>query len=78
MGLLAARYLKHVVHSSHILAMTTIGFCSLYGLSDEWHQSYVPGRQSDAMDWLADSIGGGLAAMMMFMPTNIRLQKCRA
>jgi len=78
MGLLAWRYFKHFVHSSHILAITTISFCSLYGLSDEWHQSFVPGRQSDALDWLADSIGGGLAAMAMLMPIQIRLQKFRA
>lgn len=29
----------------------------LYGLSDEWHQSFVPGRFCDATDLLADSAG---------------------
>ena len=28
-----------------------------YGASDEWHQSFVPGRASDAADWLADAAG---------------------
>lgn len=29
----------------------------LYGLSDEWHQMYVPGRVPDLADWLADVVG---------------------
>lgn len=34
-----------------------------YAASDEWHQSFVPGRSSDAGDWLADAAGvaAGLA-----------------
>lgn len=36
---------------------------SLYGAADEWHQSFVPNRQSDVLDWLADSIGGVLVAV---------------
>jgi len=30
---------------------------ALYGLSDEWHQMYVPGRFADPRDWIAD-LGG--------------------
>lgn len=32
-------------------------FCSLYGISDEWHQSFVAGRDSSVGDWLADTLG---------------------
>lgn len=32
-----------------------VGF--LYGLSDEFHQSMVPGRSSEVWDWLADAVG---------------------
>ena len=28
-----------------------------YGASDEWHQSFVPGRSSDVADWVADAAG---------------------
>lgn len=33
----------------------------LYGITDEWHQFYVPGRHSDPMDLLVDSIGAFLS-----------------
>jgi VanZ family protein len=35
----------------------TIIFSVLYALSDEIHQSFVPGRQFDLWDWAADSLG---------------------
>lgn len=34
---------------------------SAYGASDEWHQSFVPGRMSDSADWVADTLGAALA-----------------
>jgi len=34
----------------------------LYGLSDEFHQSFVPGRTAEAADALADLAGGVLGA----------------
>ena len=30
---------------------------SAYGVTDEYHQSFVPGRDSSALDWTADSLG---------------------
>ena len=35
---------------------------SLYGISDEIHQAYVPGRQADFLDWLADTAGAAFGA----------------
>lgn len=37
---------------------------SLFGITDEWHQSYVPGRSSDPMDWVADTLGAALAVSL--------------
>jgi VanZ family protein len=34
----------------------------LYGISDEYHQSFVPGRDADVSDVIADTIGGFLGA----------------
>ena len=30
---------------------------ALYGASDEWHQSFVPGRMVSVGDWVADTLG---------------------
>jgi VanZ family protein len=34
---------------------------SLFGLTDEWHQSFTPGRSVDLVDWLADTVGAAVA-----------------
>jgi VanZ family protein len=39
-----------------------IGLCILYGISDEWHQSFVPMRYPSLADVIADGFGG-LAAV---------------
>ncbi|MGH2574716.1 MAG: VanZ family protein [Ignavibacteria bacterium] len=31
--------------------------CSLYGISDEYHQAFVPNRSSEFVDWLSDFAG---------------------
>lgn len=41
-----------------------VGVASLYGVTDEWHQYYVPGRFADVYDWLADTLGAFLAAAL--------------
>ena len=37
-----------------------IGTC--YALSDEWHQSFVPGREASPWDALFDAVGVGMGA----------------
>lgn len=36
---------------------------SLYGISDEVHQLFVPFRESSWQDWVADTIGGAMGAV---------------
>ena len=40
------------------LFVTATVLTALYGLSDEWHQSFVPARHAEAADLLADLLGG--------------------
>lgn len=35
---------------------------AVYGITDEWHQSFVPGRDASVWDWVADTAGGWLGA----------------
>ena len=44
-------------------AVTAVILASLYGVSDELHQSFVPGRSSEGLDALADAIGSVLGAV---------------
>ncbi len=37
----------------------------LYGLSDEWHQRFVPGRSGTVADFLADAVGV-MAALLLY------------
>ena len=39
-------------------------FVALYGLLDEFHQSFVPGRSSDVFDLTADTAGAGMALLL--------------
>ena len=41
-------------------------FCSLYGISDEWHQSFVAGRDASVFDWLADTAGAILLLSLLY------------
>lgn len=34
---------------------------SAFGVTDEFHQSFVPGRSCSAADWVADTLGAALA-----------------
>jgi VanZ family protein len=43
------------VSMSHGLA--AVAMVTAYGASDEWHQSFVPGRSSDIKDLRADATG---------------------
>ncbi len=42
-------------------AATAWAIATLYGLSDEYHQSFVPGRTPDPADALADASGAAVA-----------------
>lgn len=43
-------------------ALKTVLLCVIYGLSDEWHQSFIPGRMVGCYDLLADLAGSVLVA----------------
>lgn len=42
-------------------AWVPIVVVSLFGLTDEWHQSFTPGRSVELVDWVADTLGAIVA-----------------
>ncbi|HHT9145813.1 MAG: VanZ family protein [Candidatus Brocadiaceae bacterium] len=50
-----------------------IGITSLYGISDEFHQSFTPHRSVDVLDWLADT-AGAVAAGFLWQMSVYKLQ----
>lgn len=61
---------RHFIDRPWLLAIVTLIFCSLYGMSDEWHQSFIDGRSSDLIDWLADTIGAAIAIGILYRFTS--------
>ena len=37
---------------------------SLYGVTDEFHQYFVPGRSCDVLDWCADTTGAAVCMVI--------------
>lgn len=47
-----------------LLALAAVAIASLYGVTDEFHQSFVPDRACDPVDWLVDTAGAALGAVI--------------
>jgi VanZ family protein len=45
---------------------------TIYALSDEFHQGFVPKRQSDAADVLADFVGAAVASGLLVVWARLR------
>ncbi len=43
---------------------TAFGLAALYGLLDEFHQRFTPGREVSLGDFLADALGAALGATL--------------
>jgi VanZ family protein len=62
---------------SGVRTATVIGavaIASLYGVSDEYHQKFVPGRTFDVIDMVADALGAIGAASVVWVCSIIRLR----
>lgn len=62
LGGLAARGLVAVGKGGRRAFWGALAAASLYGAVDEWHQSFVPGRDPDPRDWAADAAGAAIGA----------------
>ncbi len=62
LGLLVAYSFNKRNHSLGKVFWISVSISCLYGILDELHQFYVPGRQMDVFDMLADVLGAVSAA----------------
>ena len=70
-ALLGALFLRafkttRIKHHLKLIIMFSVLFSSLYGISDEIHQSFVPYRTADVMDALADILGSAFGVYIFF------------
>jgi len=68
-AVLAALFRRALKGSSTLspsaLFWATVVFCFVYAVSDEWHQSFVPGREPSFWDVLIDTAGALAAAAFL-------------
>ena len=69
--LLAAQPLRAGRYSWRQVAASVV-ITSLYGASDELHQSFVPGRSPEIGDWVADTLGALIAVPLVAWLVNHR------
>jgi VanZ family protein len=56
------------------VVVTTILIAALYGVSDEFHQSFVPNRSVEVLDVMADTVGASIAAITLYAWDIIRVR----
>jgi VanZ family protein len=49
------------------IAVRAVGISTLYGVTDELHQYFVPPRQADIRDVGADLLGAAVAALALYV-----------
>lgn len=63
LGVLMYRALVSENVSHKRAVFISIVFCFLYGISDEFHQSFSPTREPKIRDIVFDTIGGGIGSI---------------
>jgi VanZ family protein len=48
------------------------GLSAAYGMSDEWHQGFVPGRSPALDDWIADALGAAVSVLCILAAVRLR------
>lgn len=50
------------------------GFATIYGATDEWHQSFIPGRSASVYDVMLDSAGALVFLLVLYLCLCIRFK----
>lgn len=80
LGISAALFMRELFEARALIAgLSAELLCLLYAASDEWHQSFVPGRSCRLYDVGVDSIGfsAGVLAVLLAAWVSIKIKKGR-
>jgi len=59
----------------HMLILISVVSASLYGISDEIHQSFVPFREAEVADVIADMLGAAIGVLLYQLLVVSRIEK---
>jgi glycopeptide antibiotics resistance protein len=65
LGFLLALLLQRRGWPWHLVLVSAVALSSLYGVTDEFHQSLVPGRYPDIADVAVDTLGAASAVLLL-------------
>lgn len=71
-GVLLARI--GATHASKVAHSLLLAAGALYGIADEWHQGFVPGRDPDPADWVADLAGLAVGYLTIMLVSSRKAQ----
>lgn len=60
----------------YVKVVYSLGFCFFYAITDEFHQTFIPGRSGEIRDVLIDSLGA-LAGILLTIGINKMLSKLK-
>lgn len=71
-----AFWLSYALSPRHALPWAIV-LTMLYGVLDECHQAFVPGRSCELLDWLADASGAVLGTYAYILCKEVRVKILR-
>jgi len=67
LGICTANTLRHATGNLMRALLISAGWCSVFGIFDELHQHFVPGRACMWQDWLIDTAGALLGIGLVWL-----------
>ncbi|NLM11624.1 MAG: VanZ family protein [Clostridiaceae bacterium] len=71
LGLLAMNAFRRCGNTVKLSLVLSSFLCVIYAVSDEIHQSYVPGRSAQITDVLIDSFGAGIGLLVYWLVSSV-------
>jgi VanZ family protein len=76
LGLLLARAMHNPPRTTRLrVILAAFLLVAAIGGLDEWHQRYIQGRSTELADWMADSVGGLLGALIWVAGDRLKAKR---